>query len=212
MQETNVKIEYIAQNTPYQDVVARQEACVADVVQGRTGNTLLFCEHPPIYTCGTSTSMENDYIGGNKIPVIKIGRGGRITYHGPGQRVIYPIIDLTKRGRDLRQYINDLQIWLINSLAEVGVTAHTDDDVGVWVKTSRGEKKIAAIGVRVRKWVTFHGIALNVHPDMSHFNGIVPCGIEGKGVTSLQELGVDISMTEMDDILITQFNKVFNPN
>lgn len=209
MQETNLKIIYITPDIPYNDVVELQENTVRTVVERTANNTLIYCEHAAVYTCGTSTEIKTDYIGGNNIPIIKTGRGGRITYHGPGQRVIYSIIDLRERGRDLKKYVVDLQTWLINSLDEMGVQAHCNDDVGVWVKTATGEKKIAAIGVRVRKWVTFHGIALNVNPNMKHFDGIVPCGIQGKGVTSLEELGINLSMKEVDKVLIKHFNLIF---
>ena len=209
MQVSNTEVIHLSPETAYKASLEIQEKKVNDVFTKKSTNTLYFCEHSPIYTCGTSTNISVDYTGGNNIPVIKTGRGGRITYHGPGQRVIYPIIDLRERGRDLRKYINDLQKWLIKSLKEVGIEAHSDDDVGVWVTTQMGDKKIAAIGVRVRKWITFHGIALNVHPNMDHFKGIVPCGIVGKGVTSLKELGVDISMEEMDKVLLKNFQEIF---
>tara|TARA_R110000868_G_scaffold190862_2_gene434936 strand:+ start:2986 stop:3627 length:642 start_codon:yes stop_codon:yes gene_type:complete len=210
MQAPSLKIIYKTPETPYEAVTELQETIVAKVVALEECDTLIFCEHAPIYTCGTSTQLKKDYIGGNNVPVIKTGRGGRITYHGPGQRVIYPVIDLRNRNKDLRQYICDLQQWLILSLADIGVEAYCTDDVGVWVKTPSGEKKIAAIGVRVRKWVAFHGIALNVSPDMNHFTGIVPCGIKSKGVTSLKELGINITMQEMDEILLRHFKLKFH--
>lgn len=209
MQEPNYEIIHLNQETPYEEALNMQENMVATVVSGEKYGALFICEHAPVYTCGTSTQIESDYIGGNNIPLVKSGRGGRITYHGPGQRVIYPIVNLKNRGRDLKKYICDLQKWLIQSLQELGVEAHTDDDVGVWVTTPTGEKKIAAIGVRVRKWVTFHGIAFNINPDMSHFNGIVPCGIQNKGVTSLNEQGIKKSLDEIDQILVKNFNKIF---
>lgn len=202
-------LKYIDKNTAYEDCLALQEALVADIVTHKQPETVLFCEHMPVYTAGSSAS-ENDYLDNNDIPVVPIGRGGKHTYHGPGQRVVYPLLDLRERGRDLRAYIENLQNWLIASLKQVGLEAYSADDVGVWVKTPTGEAKIAAIGVRVRKWVTFHGIALNVEPDMSHFNGIVPCGIANKGVTSLKSLGIDISMADMDEILKEQFEQTFN--
>lgn len=209
MQAPNLKLINIGQDTPYTNVLAMQEAMVEKVISSEESGALFICEHAPIYTCGTSTQMSADYIGGNNIPVVQIGRGGRITYHGPGQIVIYPIVDLRNRGRDLKKYVCDLEKWLISALKEVGVNAHTSEDVGVWVTTPKGEKKIAALGVRVRKWVAFHGIALNVCPDMNHFKGIVPCGIQEKGVTSLSELNVNITMKEMCEILIRHFNQTF---
>lgn len=209
MQATNFKIIHLTPSTPYEEALSMQENMVQMVINGDEKQALFVCEHAPVYTCGTSTQIEADYIGGNNIPVVKTGRGGRITYHGPGQRVIYPIVDLKERGRDLKKYITDLQKWLILSLNELGIQAHTDDDVGVWVNTNTGDKKIAAIGVRVRKWVTFHGIALNINPDMDHFKAIIPCGIQGKGITSLEALGVHISTSELDKILLRHFEEIF---
>ena len=181
---------------------------MADVLAGGR-EKLFFVEHAPVYTAGSS-AVDADYLGVNQIPVIKTGRGGKLTYHGPGQRVVYPIIDLRKRGRDLRQYISALQNWLIESLGEFGIDAYTTDDVGVWVSTHRGEEKIAAIGVRVRKWIAFHGIALNVHPNLEHFKGIIPCGIQNKSVTSMAALGVDVGMAEVDRVLLEKFEEIFS--
>lgn len=210
MQATNLKIIHLTTATPYEEALVLQENMVQKVIHGDEQQALFMCEHAPVYTCGTSTQIETDYLGGNNIPVVKSGRGGRITYHGPGQRVIYPIVDLKTRGRDLKKYIHDLQNWLIDSLGELGIEAHTDDDVGIWVKTNTGDKKIAAIGVRVRKWVTFHGIALNINPNMDHFKAIVPCGIQEKGITSLTEQGVDISLNDLDTILLKNFQHTFS--
>lgn len=200
-------VEYIGQDVPYLDVQAMQEQTVADVLSGQP-EKLYFVEHAPVYTAGSS-AVDADYLGVNKIPVIKTGRGGKLTYHGPGQRVVYPIVDLRPRGRDLRKYIANLQQWLIDSLAEFGIEAFSNDDVGVWVNTPRGEEKIAAIGVRVRKWIAFHGIALNIHPDLDHFKGIIPCGIQNRGVTSMKALGVDVSLEEVDKVLLEKFEKQF---
>lgn len=162
-------IEYWGQDLPYPDAVARQEAAVADVLNG--GQEKLFMvEHAPLYTAGSS-AIPADYLGYKDIPVYPSGRGGQYTYHGPGQRVAYPILDLRERGRDLRKYIHSLQEWLILTLADFGVEGYRRDEVGVWVDVQGQPHKIAAIGVRVRKWVTFHGIALNVCPDLSHFQG-----------------------------------------
>jgi lipoyl(octanoyl) transferase len=199
---------FIGQDTPYLSALALQEQAVARLLDGTGGQVAYFCEHAPVYTAGTS-APEAEYIGGLDIPVIKTGRGGRFTYHGPGQRVVYPIIDLRHRGRDLRGYICDLQRWLIGTLKELDVTAYSRDEIGVWVATPTGEAKIAAIGVRVRKWIAFHGIALNVQPDMAHFRGIIPCGITDKGVTSLQKLGVEATMAEVDSLLAKNFERIF---
>lgn len=198
----------ITTGTDYLAAQALQEEKVAQVVDHTAPEHVFFVEHSPVYTAGSSAKAA-DYLGINKIPVIRTGRGGEYTYHGPGQRVVYPIIDLRERGRDLRKYITTLQQWLINSLMEFNIDAHTREEVGVWVNTPRGPEKIAAIGVRVRKWVAFHGIALNVHPDMSHFRGIVPCGIRTMGVTSLHKLGVPATLAEVDQALIKHFEKTF---
>jgi len=200
---------FIGQDTPYLDALAQQEAAVAALSEGKAGQIIFFCEHTPVYTAGTS-APEADYIGGTEIPVIKTGRGGRFTYHGPGQRVVYPIVDLKARNRDLRAYVCDLQKWLIATLKDFGIDAYTRDEVGVWVNTPLGAEKIAAVGVRVRKWVAFHGIALNIHPDMAHFKGIVPCGISDKGVTSFHKLGITTTMDEVDARLAHHFERIFN--
>lgn len=204
-----MKIEYIPSTTPYLEALKQQEQQVEWVEKGTEEETLFLVEHPAIYTSGTSANLERDLKEHDNIPLIQTGRGGQITYHGPGQRVVYPILDLRKRGRDLRSYVEKLQNVIIETLAEFGINAYTTDDVGVWVQTPSGEDKIAAIGIRVRKWVTFHGFALNIHPDLSHYKGIVPCGITDKGVTSMKALGVQASMAEVDKILIEKLNKQF---
>lgn len=203
------KVEYISQSVPYADACQMQEDKVAEVLAGAP-ETLFLAEHAPVYTCGSSFEKA-DLLDVKNIPVVKTGRGGKVTYHGPGQRVLYPIINLNHREKDLRLYIQTLQKWVILTLAELGVEAFSDDEVGVWVqpKGAPAPAKIAAIGVRVRKWVTFHGVALNVAPNMRHFKGIVPCGIRGKGVTSLQELGITASMEKVDKILLKKFTEVF---
>jgi len=202
-------IEYINPEMPYLDVVARQETAVADILQNNGPERLFFCEHTPVYTLGSS-AKESDVLGKSDIPVVKTGRGGQVTYHGPGQRVVYPILDLRKRERDIRAYIRQLQKCLTETLAELGIHAYCRDEIGVWVDTDRGPEKIAAIGVRVRKWITFHGIALNVNPNLDHFKGIVPCGISDMGVTSLKKLGVNVTMEEVDKVLIKNFEKTFS--
>ncbi|MBI1362688.1 MAG: lipoyl(octanoyl) transferase LipB [Proteobacteria bacterium] len=199
---------FIGQDVPYLEALSMQEQAVAGLLSGTAGQTAFFCEHAPVYTAGTSAPV-GDYIGGLNIPVIKTGRGGRYTYHGPGQRVVYPIIDLRERNRDLRGYVCDLQKWLIATLKDFDISAYTRDEVGVWVDTPAGAEKIAAVGVRVRKWIAFHGIALNIHPDMGHFRGIIPCGIADKGVTSLHKLGVQASMADVDERLTHHFERVF---
>jgi len=189
------------------DVLAKQEATVQTVFDG--GKEKIFMvEHHPVYTAGSSAA-DDEHLKINDIPVVSAGRGGRYTYHGPGQRVVYPILDLRNRGRDLRKYICDLQKWLINTLAEFGIEAYAADEIGVWVKTPKGEAKIAAIGVRVRKWIAFHGIALNVDPNLEHFKGIIPCGIMTKGVTSMRELGFEGTLEDVDKVLLEKFTEQF---
>lgn len=203
-----MKIEFITQNQPYEKVASYQEELVADVVNGEE-EKILFCEHSPVYTLGSS-AKESDVLHINDIPAVHTGRGGQVTYHGPGQRVVYPIMDLKNRNRDIRQYICDLQNWLINTLKQLDVEAYTRDDVGVWVDINNKPHKIAAIGVRVRKWVTFHGIALNVSPNLDHFKGIIPCGLTNVGVTSLEMLGKETNMDVVDNLLKQEFSKKFN--
>lgn len=195
---------------PYPEAVDFMEARVAAIHAGEAAEMVWLLEHPPLYTAGTSAS-ESDLLTPNRFPVYASGRGGQYTYHGPGQRVAYVMLDLNARGRDVRVYVHTLEEWIIRTLASFGVTGERRDDrVGIWVAGPGGrEDKIAAIGVRIRRWVTFHGIALNVSPDLEHFTGIVPCGISAHGVTSLAALGVDASLTEVDAMLMETFPEVF---
>ena len=167
-------------------------------------------EHPPLYTAGTSARAD-DLLDPSGLPVYRSGRGGQYTYHGPGQRVAYVMLDLGARGRmDLRCFVRDLEQWLIDTLAAFGVVGlRREGRVGIWVAADGGEAKIAAIGVRVRRWVTFHGVSLNVAPDLAHYRGIVACGIREHGVTSLAALGVDATMDEIDRTLKCTFEAVF---
>lgn len=169
-------------------------------------------EHPPLYTAGTSANAA-DLVEPDRFDVFDVGRGGQYTYHGPGQRVGYVMLDLRKRGRDVAAFIRGLEQWVIDSLAEFDVIAERRcGRVGVWVVKENGtEEKIAAIGVRLKKWVSFHGISINLNPDLSHFNGIVPCGIAEHGVTSLEALGKNVSMDELDKALKHHFEKLFSP-
>ena len=200
--------------TDYPEALKTMECRVADIVDG--GPELVWLvEHPPLYTAGTS-SQPNDLLDENRFPVFAAGRGGEYTYHGPGQRVCYVMMDLDHRGRDIRRYVRDLEEWVIVTLRELGVSGdRREGRVGVWVdRSAEGdpvvrEDKIAAIGVRVRRWVSFHGISINVEPDLAHYEGIVPCGISEFGVTSLKDLGVTVSMTELDDLLKNSFETVF---
>jgi lipoyl(octanoyl) transferase len=197
---------------PYPEAVAQMEAWVEDIARGRGPERVWLLEHPPLYTAGTSAKTED--LLEARFPVFKSGRGGEYTYHGPGQRVAYVMLDLKRRKPDVRAYVHNLEEWVIRALARFGVKGEwRKDRVGIWVARGNGrEDKIAAIGVRVRHWVTFHGIAINVNPDLLHFAGIVPCGVraEGKfGVTSLAALGVNVPMAELDHALVTSFSDIF---
>ena len=194
--------------------VAEMEARVAAIAEGRAPERVWLLEHPPLYTAGVSARDED--LLDSRFPVHRTGRGGQFTYHGPGQRVAYVMLDLTARGRDVRGFVRGLEAWLIGALDRFGVEADVRDGrVGVWVER-RGpgwsrEDKIAAIGVKVRKWVSFHGVSLNVEPDLTHFGGIVPCGISEHGVTSLVDLGVPATMDDADAALMASFQNVFGP-
>jgi len=172
-------------------------------------------EHPPLYTAGTS-AQEGDLLDTARFPVYRTGRGGQFTYHGPGQRVAYVMLDLKSRYApkvpDVRDYVQKLEAWLIATLAEFGIKGELREGrIGIWVVTPEGEKKIAALGVRIRSGVSYHGVALNVHPDLSHFEGIVPCGIRTYGVTSLEAMGVTVTMEEVDAVLRATFSSFFEP-
>lgn len=204
--------------TDYETAVDWMETRAAAIRAGTAAECLWLVEHPPLYTAGTSAKM-TDLRAPDRFPVYRSARGGQFTYHGPGQRVAYVMIDLTRRGRDVRRFVRDLEGWLMDTLAAFNIDSRTHPDrVGVWVdRTQPGgparEDKIAAIGVRIRRWVSFHGIALNVEPELSHFDGIVPCGIsaDGLGVTSLVDLGHPVTMDEVDGVLINQFRQRFAP-
>lgn len=200
---------------PYPDAVAEMEARVAAIRAGAAPELVWLLEHPPLYTAGTS-AHDADLLAPDRFPVYRSGRGGQYTYHGPGQRVAYVMLDLKRRGPDLRAYVHNLEEWLIRTLARFTIRGERRDGrVGIWVdmRAHGGlpgqESKIAAIGVRVRSWVSFHGVALNVDPDLSHFAGIVPCGISGHGVTSMHALGHLATMEEVDGALRTAWDQVF---
>ena len=188
---------------PYPDALADMEAQVAALASGSGREQLWFLEHPPLYTSGTSARSE-DLLNPGAFEVFEAGRGGEYTYHGPGQRVVYVMLDLGRRKKDLRAFVASLEGWIIAALAEFGVTAGVREGrIGVWVvKPDGSEAKIAAIGIRVRKWISFHGISLNVAPNLQHFEGIVPCGIRDFGVTSLADLGIDADLAAVDAALI----------
>ncbi len=203
---------------PYPEALDAMEARVAGILGGTAAEQIWLLEHPPLYTAGTSAKAA-DLVEPDRFPVFEARRGGEYTYHGPGQRVAYAMLDLGRRGRDVRAYVWQLEEWIIRTLAAFGVTgARRAGRVGVWVvrpeKTpgpdgAPAEDKIAAIGVRVRRWVAFHGISLNVEPDLTHYDGIVPCGIEGYGVTSLVDLGLPVTMADVDLALRAAFESVF---
>ena len=202
----------------YPDAVAAMEARVAAIREGAASEVVWLLEHPPLYTAGTSARPEQ-LLGEASIPVFRSGRGGQFTYHGPGQRVAYVMLDLGDRGKDVRVYVGALEEWIIAALARFNVRGETRDGrIGVWVDRTkpgeaRREDKIAAIGVRIRRWVSFHGVALNVEPELARFGGIVPCGIDepGLGVTSLVDLGLPVSMNEADAALRSAFHETFGP-
>lgn len=202
------RVEYLA-------AVAAMEARAAAIADGSAGELVWLLEHPPLYTAGVSAKPE-DLLEPLRFPVHKTARGGQYTYHGPGQRVAYVMLDLTKRGRDVRGYVRDLEGWIIGALDRFNVAGEVRDGrVGVWVQRRTPgvvrEDKIAAIGVKVRKWASYHGVSLNVEPDLSHFSGIVPCGIRAHGVTSLVDLGLPVTMADADRALQDAFVEVFGP-
>ena len=199
--------------TAYPAAEAAMEAHVAAITRGAARERVWLVEHPPLYTAGTS-ARDEDLVAPDRFPVHRTGRGGQYTYHGPGQRVAYVMLDLARRRPDLRLYVAALEAWLIATLDAFTVRGERREDrVGVWVRRpEKGEgveDKIAAIGIRVRRWVTFHGISLNVEPDLSHFDGIVPCGVRRHGVTSLVDLGRPVTMPEVDAVLRGRFEAVF---
>jgi len=204
--------------TGYAEAVAYMEARAAKIAAGEAGECIWLLEHPPLYTAGTSARPE-DLTDPDRFPVFESKRGGQYTYHGPGQRVIYVMLDLNRRGRDVRRFVQMLENWVIAALAEFNVTGHIRDGrVGVWVERpekprtltgAMAEDKIAAIGIRLRKWVSFHGISINVDPELEHFTGIVPCGITEYGVTSLVDLGLPVTMDDLDVALRRSFDQVF---
>jgi len=199
----------------YEDAHSFMETRVADIRVGAASEIVWLLQHPPLYTAGTSASAD-DLLDGERFPVFEAGRGGQYTYHGPGQRVAYIMLDLKHHGSDVRAYVQKLEEVMIRTIAAFGVTGERREGrVGIWVERGQDndqrakEDKIGAIGVRVRKWVSFHGLALNVDPDLSHFAGIVPCGISEHGVTSLKDLGVDASLEDVDRVLRQTFETVF---
>ncbi len=199
----------------YPDAIAVMEERVAAIADGKADELVWLIEHPPLYTAGTSANPA-DLIAPDRFPVYAAGRGGQYTYHGPGQRVAYVMLDLNRRARDIRAFVASLEAWVIATLDRFNVRGERREDrVGVWVRRPEkgidAEDKIAAIGIRVRRWVTFHGISLNVEPNLEHFSGIVPCGIRGHGVTSLVDLGLPVTMDDADVALRASFEPIFGP-
>ena len=211
--------EWIVAPSPvaYPEALAFMEARVAAIAAGEAREMVWLVEHPPLYTAGVSAKKE-DLIAPDRFEVFDAGRGGQYTYHGPGQRVVYVMLDLNQRRKDVRAFVEALEQWIIDTLWRFNVEGHIRDGrVGVWVeRRDKGyepltEDKIAAIGIKLRRWVSFHGISLNVEPDLSHFDGIVPCGITDHGVTSLLDLGLPVTMDEVDYALKSSFEAIFGP-
>ena len=206
--------------TDYGEAIAFMEARVAAIAAGEADECIWLLEHPPLYTAGTSAKRE-DLTDPDRFPVYESKRGGQYTYHGPGQRVVYVMLDVGKRGHDVRRFVKQLENWVIAALAEFNITGEIRDGrVGVWVQRNdkpltvtgqTAEDKIAAIGIRLRRWISFHGISINVEPDLDHFGGIVPCGIQEHGVTSLVDLGLPVTMADVDVALKKTFDDVFEP-
>ncbi|HWE74413.1 MAG TPA: lipoyl(octanoyl) transferase LipB [Stellaceae bacterium] len=214
MAPTSHPIEWLITDAlvPYDQATTAMETRIAAIRAGTAPEQVWLLEHPPLYTAGTS-ARPDDLIAPDLLPIFRSGRGGQYTYHGPGQRIGYVMLDLQQRGADLRAYVRDLEEWLIRTLQRFNVKGERRDGrVGIWIAEGGGkESKIAAIGVRVRHWVSFHGVSLNVEPDLSHYRGIVPCGISEHGVTSLAALGITASMPEVDAALKAAFAEVFTP-
>src|SRR6478736_1021246 len=203
MSQVQAEIEWKVSADPvaYEDALAFMERRAAAIREGTASECIWLLEHPPLFTAGTSADPA-ELINPLDFPVYEAGRGGRYTYHGPGQRVGYVMIDLEKRGKDIRCFVHSLEGWMIDTLADLGVAAHrADGRIGIWVGEGPAEAKIGALGVRIKRWVTLHGFALNVAPDLTHFGGIVPCGIADYGVTSLAQLGKQMPMAGVDACL-----------
>ncbi len=215
-------VAWIVSDKPvaYPAAVASMEKRIADIAAGTAPEAVWLLEHPPLYTAGTR-ARPGDLLAPDRFPVFATGRGGEYAYHGPGQRIAYVMLDLKRREPDVRRFVAALEAWIIATLAQFGIAgARREDRVGVWVDRSDkppssdgvvAEDKIAAIGIRVRKWVTFHGISLNVDPDLGHYDGIVPCGVSGHGVTSLADLGMQATMDQVDNALRSEFEAIFGP-
>lgn len=210
-------VEWVIADEPvgYEAAVAEMEARAALIAAGMARERVWLVEHPALYTAGTS-ARDEDLLTPERFPVHRTGRGGQFTYHGPGQRVAYVMLDLKRREPDLRRFVSALEAWLIGTLGAFNIRGERREErVGVWVrrpeKGEGAEDKIAALGIRVRRWVSFHGISLNVEPELAHFDGIVPCGVSDQGVTSLVDLGLPLTMPEVDSALRAEFELIFGP-
>ena len=210
--ESAVEWRVATDRVDYSLALEEMEARAKSVADGETSEQVWLLEHPPLYTAGTS-AKPSDLVEPDRFPVFKAGRGGQYTYHGPGQRVAYLMLDLRERGRDVRCFVSGVEQLVIDTLSEFGVDGgRREGRVGVWIDMADGtEAKIAAIGIRIRRWVSFHGLSINVAPDLTHFSGIVPCGIREHGVTSLADLGIIVSMDEVDQVLRQKFEAIFGP-
>lgn len=199
----------IPELSEYNTIIDAMENRVESIINHKNSEAIYLVEHQEIYTAGTNSSKE-DIIDLGNIPIINTGRGGRTTYHGPGQRVIYPMLNLSIRQKDIKQYVRHLEQWIVNSLKIIGIDAYTiSGKVGIWTKKDNIDAKVGAIGIRVRKWVTFHGVSVNINPDLLKYKGIIPCGISDLSVTSLEDLGIKIALKEFDKIVKNEFEKVF---
>jgi len=213
-----VQWEITEEKVDYETALAKMDDHVEKMIHGEAGEKIWLLEHPPLYTAGTSADRK-DLVEPNRFPVFETKRGGQYTYHGPGQRVVYVMLDLNKRGKDVKKFVKNLETWIALTLSEFNIIGQSREGrVGIWVErpdkplnnySAVQEEKIAAIGVRLKKWITLHGLSINLDPDLSHFQGIVPCGIKEHGVTSLVDLGLPVSMHDLDNALKKSFSKVF---
>ena len=201
----------------YPDALKAMDERVDSIQKGNAKELVWLLEHPPLYSAGTSAKPE-DLLAPNRFPVFKTGRGGQYTYHGPGQRVVYIMLDLNRRQRDIRAFVFSLETWIINTLSKFNIRGERRSDrIGIWVRrtdlnNSGREDKIGAIGIRIKRWVTLHGISINVSPDLEHFGGIIPCGIGGYGVTSFEDIGQPLEVYDLDVELRTEFDQLFGKN
>ena len=194
---------------PYNSAIKIMEQTVKDIYNKSSSELIWLLEHPSIYTCGTSYK-KSDILNITEVPIVETGRGGQITYHGPGQRIIYVMLNLNERNKDIKRYVKCLENWMIDSLKIIGLDSYTcKDRIGIWVNTPKGEAKIGAIGIRISRWITYHGISINVNPDLKSYDGIIACGLENYSITSLHQIGIKIEMKDFDQKLIQTAKKFF---